>query len=202
MNKLPYFLALMLLFSCVDTERQKELVVAAEMIKVKSKSEIEIKRERMEMVQMGNLSPKGKFLDKDSITISTDDFNGKLLVIDFWATWCAPCLEQMSKFKELESKYESDKVEFLTLSVNEEYKYWKEFIAKRDWKTDNYWLGMDEANPFFAYTYSLIDKAILMSLPKYVIIGPKGKILNNAAPKPSHPDFEKELVELIREYTS
>lgn len=131
---------------------------------------------------------------------------GKLLIIDFWATWCSPCLEATPSFKKLEAKYENDKVEFITVAIDGEFAYWKKYVEENKWATNNYWLGMQEAQPFFSFMYSEQEieneKMILVAHPKYVIISPDGKIINNQAASPTKEEFETELKLLIEKYAS
>ena len=152
------------------------------------------------------MPPNGRILSQDSAVISIDKFKGKLLIIDFWATWCSPCLDEAPKFKELENKYENHKIEFITISVDDEFSYWREYVNEHNWQTDNYWLGMKENEPLFSYMYSEVEidgkETVLIALPKYVIIAPDGTILNNQASKPSDPNFEQEIIQLIEKYVS
>ncbi len=57
---------------------------------------------------------------RDSITLR-ELSNGKLLVLDFWATWCAPCIASMQKWKELGPKYK-DHVQAIGLMLDYDYK--------------------------------------------------------------------------------
>jgi len=170
------------------------------------KAELEVKKEKMNLVENGKQVPSGQILSKDSLSISIDRFKGKLLIIDFWATWCSPCLTEAPIFNGLGEKYKSGKVEFITISVDDEFWYWKKFLQENDWEGKNYWLGMKEEEPFFSFMYSEMEidstKTVLIGLPKYVIIGPSGKILNNCANKPSNPKFEEEVQKLIKEHAT
>lgn len=62
------------------------------------------------------LVEKYQFTDWDNNTISVDDFNGSVVVIDFWETWCGPCL---SSFPGFQRTYEDfpDEVVFLAATV-------------------------------------------------------------------------------------
>lgn len=67
---------------------------------------------------------------QDSVTLHELSKN-KILVLDFWATWCAPCLASMHKWKELYPKYK-DQVEVVGLMLDYDYKA-ERTIRKRDW---------------------------------------------------------------------
>ena len=45
------------------------------------------------------------FKDSNNYDVNLDDFKGKLLILNFWATWCAPCKEEMPSLEELSKKY-------------------------------------------------------------------------------------------------
>lgn len=197
-------LVIIILIGCKEKSSESELVMTYAKTQDQIKREGDEKRVRMEIAKVGNLAPVANILDQDSIIISTEVFKGKLLIIDFWATWCSPCISEIPKFKDLEKKYESDKVEFITVSIDDPVSFWKDYITENNWETNNYWFGTKESHPFFSYMYSEMEvedkSVVLISLPKYVIISPKGKILNNQAAKPSDPEFEKEIALHIKNY--
>lgn len=203
MNKFIVAIIILTIVGCVDLKPKQKVVQATEKKQSQVKSKIELKREIMNLAANGKLSPKGVFFAQDSTLKTIDDFKGKLLAIDFWASWCSPCLVETPIFKGFEEKYGNEKVEFITMSIDYSFSEWKEFIAERKWKSDNYWFGEKESDPFFSYMYSEVDstKNVIISLPKYVFISPDGKIINNQASKPSKPAFEKELKRLIKKHT-
>ena len=52
------------------------------------------------------------FLDKNDQKINIDQFKGRLLILNFWATWCAPCKEEMPSLDNLQVNQELKKLKF------------------------------------------------------------------------------------------
>lgn len=49
--------------------------------------------------------------------VATDQFKGKILVLDFWATWCVPCLAEVPKFNHLQEKYKDRGVQVIGITL-------------------------------------------------------------------------------------
>ena len=60
---------------------------------------------------------------------------GKIVVLDFWATWCAPCRAALPEIKDLLKKYPREKLILISISGDADEKAWKEYVAKKgmDW---------------------------------------------------------------------
>lgn len=79
-----------------------------------------------------NAKPAAPFSLKtiDDKTVSLDDFKGKIVVINFWGTWCAPCVAEMPELQKLYKKHENDKdVAIITMDANDELATVKKFMA-------------------------------------------------------------------------
>jgi len=77
----------------------------------------------------GCKSTSGDFTltDLDGNEISLSDFNGKVLILNFWATWCPPCREEIPDFVEVYDEYESEDVQFIGVS-NEDISTLRSFV--------------------------------------------------------------------------
>ncbi len=67
------------------------------------------------------------FQSIDGKTYKLSDFRGKIVVVNFWATWCPPCRKEMPYFVKLQDEYKDD-VQFIGLDVNETADKVKAFI--------------------------------------------------------------------------
>lgn len=63
-------------------------------------------------------APAWKLKDLDGREVSSDQFKGKVLVIDFWATWCAPCVEEIPGYIALQKKYGPDGLVIVGVSMD------------------------------------------------------------------------------------
>ena len=58
------------------------------------------------------------FLDKKDQKININEYRGNLLVLNFWATWCEPCKEEMPSLDRLQQKYDKQDFQILAISVD------------------------------------------------------------------------------------
>lgn len=68
----------------------------------------------------------------DGKKISLDDLQGKVVLIDFWATWCGPCREALPHVKEIAKKFDGQPLTVLSISVDTDEEKWKTFVAKNE----------------------------------------------------------------------
>jgi thiol-disulfide isomerase/thioredoxin len=66
----------------------------------------------------------------DGQRISLDGLQGKVVLIDFWATWCGPCREALPHVKEIAHRFEGQPFVVLSVSFDEDDAKWREFVAK------------------------------------------------------------------------
>lgn len=78
-----------------------------------------------------------KMLDKDGNTKSLADFKGKVIFMNFWATWCPPCIAEMPSIKELYDEV-GDDVAFVLFSFDDDFETSKKFNASKGYNLPIY----------------------------------------------------------------
>jgi thiol-disulfide isomerase/thioredoxin len=68
----------------------------------------------------------------DGQHVSMDDLTGKVVLIDFWATWCGPCREALPHMQQIAKKFQGQPLVVLSVSLDSDEQKWKEFIAKNN----------------------------------------------------------------------
>jgi len=106
--------------------------------------------------------------------------NGKLIFIDFWASWCAPCLQEAPKAVELESRLRNEKIVFIYISIDKDREKWKNAINSNfDVNSRHYLLNS---------TSEILKDLKINSIPRYVPLDKTGKIINPYSTRPSEPN--------------
>lgn len=88
--------------------------------------------------KVGSIAPEFTLQDIDGKTISLSDFkNKKYVLIDFWASWCGPCREELPYIKDLYVKYKDQGFEIISIAKDDKSDLWKKAIEKEQieyWK--------------------------------------------------------------------
>jgi thiol-disulfide isomerase/thioredoxin len=64
-------------------------------------------------------APAWKLKDLDGKEVSSEQFHGKIVVVDFWATWCVPCIGEIPGYIKLQEKYGKDGLVIVGISIDE-----------------------------------------------------------------------------------
>ena len=84
------------------------------------------------------MAPPFEITTVESEPISLDDLQGKVVLIDFWATWCGPCRAALPHVREISKKFEGQPLIVLSVSVDTDEQKWKDFIAKNEMSWPQY----------------------------------------------------------------
>jgi thiol-disulfide isomerase/thioredoxin len=109
---------------------------------------------------------------------------GKVVLIDVWATWCKPCLDELPALEALEKAFEGKNVTFISLSIDTDKAKWKQMVESK--KMSGLHLFSNRKGP-------IAEDYELETVPRYILFDKNGKTVAIDAPRPSDP----KLTELI-----
>jgi peroxiredoxin len=138
-----------------------------------------------------NRRPAPDFILKDSkeAQIKLSDYKGKVVLLNFWATWCGPCKAEIPWFVEFESKYKGSGFAVLGVSMDDD-----------GWKAVRPFLEEAKMN----YTVMLGDEATaskfggIDSLPQTFLIDRQGRIAAKQMGLTRQTTYQEEMVELLQ----
>jgi thiol-disulfide isomerase/thioredoxin len=78
------------------------------------------------------LAPAFSVTTTDGQRVSLDELQGKVVLLDFWATWCGPCREALPHMKDIAKKFQGQPFLILSVSLDDDEQQWKNFISKNE----------------------------------------------------------------------
>ena len=130
------------------------------------------------------------FLDKKDQKININEYRGNLLVLNFWATWCEPCKEEMPSLDKLKSNPELDKIKIFAINIGKEsLDKVNKFLIE---------LNIKNFEPYFDPPTTLAKKFYLRGVPTTILINKEGQEFARIM---GSIDFEdKNFVNWIKKY--
>jgi thiol-disulfide isomerase/thioredoxin len=107
------------------------------------------------------------FKDVNQKNVNLDDFKGKLLILNFWATWCAPCKEEMPSLNRLQTNKIFNNLKIFPINIGQEDKS----------KSVNFFkeLNINNLNIYFDSTITLAKKFSLRGVPTTILFNKDGE---------------------------
>jgi peroxiredoxin len=78
------------------------------------------------------MAPPFAVTTTDGQRISMDELAGKVVLIDFWATWCGPCREALPHMREIAKKFQGEPLVVLSISLDTDERKWKDFMVRNE----------------------------------------------------------------------
>ncbi len=135
-------------------------------------------------------APDFELTDQNGKTIRLSDYRGKVVILDFWATWCPPCRKEIPGFVNLYSQYNKKGVEIIGISLDQQ--------------------GWEVVRPFMKnynmeYPVSIGDREIVMNyggiqaIPTTFVVNKKGEIADRVVGYHPPEYFENVINNLLSE---
>ena len=87
------------------------------------------------------MAPPFSVATSDGQRISLDDLKGRVVLIDFWATWCAACRAAMPRIREIAKKFQGQPLVVLSVGLDDDEQKWKKFVADNGMTWPQYFDG-------------------------------------------------------------
>lgn len=129
-------------------------------------------------VAKGSKAHGFKYLDINGKEVSLDDFKGRYVYIDIWATWCAPCREEYPHLQMLEKAFQGTNISFVSISTDQDEAKWKQTVKDEKMGGIQLHTGGDE---------DFLNAFRVKGIPRFILINPEGRIENANMTRPSDP---------------
>lgn len=148
---------------------------------------------QIQQLKPGMPAPSIELPDRDGNMVSLEDFRGSVVYLDFWGSWCGPCLQQIPDARALHERVESEGLDIVFLGISmesgdEQIAEWKRIL-------DNEQVPGVHLLAEGQFGNSVPRSYVVSSAPTYVIIDQQGNIAYARAQRPA--EAYKELVEVV-----
>lgn len=136
----------------------------------------------------GQVAPAFTLMNEKGEEVSLSSFKGKVIYLDFWASWCGPCIREFSYVPALKEAVSGSDIAFVYISIDDDEAAWRKAM-------DKYKLGGTQLYaPGFGH--EVAKKYRVSGIPRYMIIDKDGKIADGFPSRPSDKQLAEKLKEL------
>ncbi|CAM2829876.1 TlpA family protein disulfide reductase [Flavobacterium frigoris] len=141
----------------------------------------------------GVMSPSFDYDNYNGGKTKLEEFKGKYVYIDVWATWCGPCIGEIPSLKKVEEKYHDKNIAFVSISIDKlkDIEKWKSMVKGKE-------LGGVQLFSDNDWNSQFVKDFHITGIPRFILIDPNGKIVKADAARPSSPGLEAELDALLK----
>ncbi|GAB2569668.1 TlpA family protein disulfide reductase [Spirosoma areae] len=136
------------------------------------------------------------FANQTGQPVTFDDFKGKVIYVDVWASWCGPCRAEFPFSRQLHdrlTKKQQDQVVFLYLSIDDTEDAWKKALGTLQLSGEQGWSKG-------GWKSRIVQYFGIQSIPRYLLINKAGKVVDAEAKRPSTTDaIWQDILNLIGE---
>lgn len=138
----------------------------------------------------GNAELMDQSFKKTTLSDLFASHRGKIIYLDFWASWCGPCLAEMPYSARLKEKIKDSNIVMMYISLDEDFNRWIS-MSKR--------IGLDQSKSFVLVNVAgdeFFKKVNIAYIPRYVIVDKEGKVHEANAQRPSQKGLAAKLEKL------
>ena len=152
----------------------------AKKLDARRNSWMERKTQRDNMPQAGDVAIDFTYPDTTGQNYSLSSFEGNLVYVDVWATWCGPCKAEIPSLQQLEADYHDQAITFLSVSVDTDEAAWRKMVQDKSLGGTQLWAdGWSQITKDYA----------IFGIPRFMLFSADGKVISNDAPRPSSTDI-------------
>lgn len=130
----------------------------------------------MKKLAVGTPAPPLSLVNAKGEAFQLSDLKGKYVYLDFWATWCAPCIRAFPLLQNLYDEY-GDYVEIVSISIDKKLKPYEKFINENNYP----WIFAH-----YNFDQKVIEEYGVVMLPHYYLIDPEGNLFQAPALSPTN----------------
>lgn len=127
------------------------------------------------------------FNDVDGNPHRLSEYKGKVIYLDFWATWCGPCIQESPYFESLSKEFAGKDIAFIPMSTDSSTRPWLSFIKAHK----------KELPQFNTVDNTIRSEWAIFYIPRFVVIDKDFNIVDAYAPRPSQPEAKTLLESLL-----
>jgi len=160
-----------------DPEKAKEMLekITKDFPDTKMAKTVASKVKALEMqskLGVGKQFPDFKVSDVDGKPLSISEYKGKVVLIDFWATWCGPCVGELPNVKKAYAKHHGDGFEIIGISLDSDKEKLTGFVAKNEMTWRQFFDGKGWQN-------QLAQEYGINSIPATFLLDGEGKVIGS-----------------------
>ena len=135
-------------------------------------------------------APNFSLKDADGNAVNLADYRGKVVLVNFWATWCGPCEAEIPWFIEFEKKYKDQGFAVLGVSMDDD-----------GWKSVRPYIASHKINYRIMIGSEVVSQQFgeIESLPTSFVLDREGRIASNHVGLVDKVDYQNEIVKLLQD---
>ena len=123
----------------------------------------------------GELSPNFSLQDTKGATISLATLHGRIVLLDFWATWCGPCMASLPDIRKLARQFPPDQFVLVSINEDEDADAWRTFLTKEEMP----WPQCRDKDWALFHGFGLAPARRIV-VPAYIVLDRDGLVVHKA----------------------